>query len=106
MSISNDTSMHSSSNDATVSGAVGGVVSFLLVVTLCIMIILYMRHCYKKKKAYLVDHVVHYKPNKDVTFYPNLCYDTVNEVHGRADTAVYNDYNIITNNTSATNAGK
>ena len=101
--------MHSSNNDATVSGAVGGVVSFLLVVVLCIVTILCVRHCYKKKKAYLVNHVVHYEQNKcgsDVTFYPNLHYDTVNEVHRRADTAVDNDYNIITNSTSATNAGK
>ena len=106
MSISNDTSMRSSNNDVTVSGAVGGVLSFMLVVVLCIVTILYVRHRYKRKKAYLVNHVVHYKPNKDIAFYPNLCYDTTNEVHRRADTAVDNDYNIITNSTSATNAGK
>ena len=106
-SISNDTSMQGSSNEVTFGGAVGGVVSFLLVVILCIIIVLYVRHWYKKKKAaYLVNHAVHFKPESHVTFYPDLYYDTVNEGHRRADTAVDNDYNIITNCTSATNAGK
>lgn len=109
VSIANDTSTHSSSNDATIFGAVGGVVLFLFIAVLCVIAILFTRHYYNKKKAaYRVSNIVHYKATahgSDVSFYPNLCYDTVcDHENNKIDTVVYNDYNVIPN--SATNAGR
>ena len=78
----------------------GGVALFLLILTLCIVMILWcVRRFYKKKKAYHINERVHYKAGSDVLFYPNLCSES--EYRGTYST-VYNDYGIITN--SATNA--
>ena len=98
----NSTEANSSSNQAAIGGVVGGVASFLLIVALCIMMMLWcVRHSYKRKKAYHVHQRVHYKAGSDVIFYPNLCSESE---YRRTYTTVYNDYGIITN--TATNASK
>ena len=80
----------------------GVVASLLFIIALCTMIWC-VRHFYRKKKAYHINQQVHYKTTQlesDVTFNPDLCYETVNENTVRDDTEVYN----LTN--SGTNASK
>ena len=101
----NNTKAGNSSIGGAIGGTVGGVISFLLIMALCVAIIWYIRHFYKKKKAYCINERVQYKANKletDVIFYPNVCYNFVNE--NRMTDTIDSDIDVLTN--SATNTSK